>query len=940
MDDFASGQSGICLQCSACGEVFDIDGEAVSIGGLPACSECGGELVVPGMLELACCHCDFRVGPVGFQDAPQACPECGWAIDIVQQDTEATPPPPTKPPEEETPPEEEPPPPEALPPTSSSQTPSRANTIPLAEGHQSSYEDNTAGITERVFGKYEIIEEIARGGMGIVYKARDPDLDRELALKVLIAGEGASEELLKRFIREAKAAASIRHPNVVPVHDVGRVKSQYYFTMDFIEGVSFDKIFSSKWMPVEEVVAHIRDIAKALEMAHSTGIIHRDIKPANIMYDVKNQRAMLTDFGLAKELEGNTMLSMTGMMMGSPAYMSPEQAKGMVHSVDHRSDIYSMGVVLYEGATGEQPFTGETIIDIVKKTVSEDPLPPRKIAPDKVDAALQNIILKCLEKDPANRYQDMRELVDDLNSYLAGHGARAKAPSLVGVYWRKLKNRPMALATVIGAPFVLVGVVAVLRFAVFAPTILDMAEDAISSKDIKRQIGAVCDISATIAKGKLSSSKERQRAFSLLARCATSGKKDLAIQAYQAFEKIADPDSIPVLIDIVNSPSIPSNIKHAALLALSSAVAGKTADGGKAGRDVRDRVGGVFAEIAENRSEPLENRVAAIRGIGDSWPANAMKTLLKFAEDINEDESVRITALQMIERKMTAGSPTMNRVLALAADPNPRIRSVAGTTMQNACNNNTSILDLYGVKGSASVSRQLGNVLLKNVQNQGKIIDMVNDMDGRGQPKKSEKKASKPASKLEFLLGKMKNGTSGERTSAAYELGKLGNPKALDALFDRVALPDPDPDVVRVAAAAIAKLGVAKHHLTSKILELLGRSESIVREQAVFLVGESGNSAALGKIAELAATERNVRVLRAMANILRRADGKTALPALESILAATADRNNVVAVDCVKSMAAFGEQAVPTLKKCLESPNVNVKRAASNAIREIKGGGA
>ncbi len=927
MDDVESEQSGTILQCSACGEIFDIGEETVSIGGLPACSECGGELVIPGSLELACCHCDFRAGPVGFRDAPQACPECGWAIDVIGQDSEAVPP------TVEPTPKDEP----ALA-AAPVKDPSREDTIPLAVNRQSPTEGEASGITEHSFGKYEIIEEIARGGMGIIYKARDPDLDRELALKVLIAGEGASEELLKRFIREAKAAARIRHPNVVPVHDVGHVKSQYYFTMDFIEGVSFDQIFSSKWMPVEEMAAHMRNIAKALAMAHSMGIVHRDIKPANIMYDIKNQRAMLTDFGLAKELDGNTMLSMTGMMMGSPSYMSPEQAKGMVRAVDHRSDIYSMGVVLYEGATGEQPFTGETIIDIVKKTVSEDPLPPRKLAPDKVDAALQNIILKCMEKDPENRYQSMQELVDDLNSYLAGHGARAKAPSLVGVYWRKLKNRPLALAAVVGTPFVLAGIAAVLKFAVFAPTVLDMAEDAISSNDIRRQIGAVCDISDSIGKGGLPSPKERRRAFSLLARCAKSGKKDLAIQACQAFEKIADPDSIPVIVDLVAAENASNDVKHAAILALRAAVAGKTADGRKAGRDARDSAGEIFAEIAENRSEPLENRVDAIRGIGAAWPANAMKTLLKHAENVEEDVEVRIAALQMIESKMTAGSPTMNRVLALTADPNPKIRATAETTMKNACDNNTSILDLYGVKKrAASVSKQLGNVLLKNAQNQRKIVDMIDDMEGRNRQKKSEKKAGKPVSKLEFLLGKLRKGTPDEKTSAAYELGKLGNPKALDALFERVSLPDSDAGVVRVAAAAIAKLGVAKHHLTPKVLDLLGRSESIVREQAVFLIGESGDSAALGKVAELAPKEKNIRVLRAMANILRRADADTALPALESILAATADRSNVAAAECVKSMAAFGEQAVPALKKCLDSPNVNVKRAAANAIKEITG---
>jgi hypothetical protein len=293
------------LQCLECGEIFITD-DPVSVGGLPLCGDCGGALTIPGVLEIACCNCDFTQKVTGINvNECSACPKCGWALDVISQDIEtdekegiddtiqkesdyaelnsdatialaASPVTPTEnlnvdiaaPAVQKTGetiailPEKENYPDDDIP-------PSAETVIVNSPPPPKLKKEETTGISEKNFGKYEILGEIARGGMGIIYRVMDPDLKRELALKVLIAGEGASEDLLKRFMREARAAAQMNHPNVVPIHEVGNIKGQYYFTMDLIEGTSFDKIVAGKWMPVDEQVGHIRDIAQALKVAHS-----------------------------------------------------------------------------------------------------------------------------------------------------------------------------------------------------------------------------------------------------------------------------------------------------------------------------------------------------------------------------------------------------------------------------------------------------------------------------------------------------------------------------------------------------------------------------------------------------------------------------------------------------------------------------------------------
>jgi tetratricopeptide (TPR) repeat protein/tRNA A-37 threonylcarbamoyl transferase component Bud32 len=279
-----------------------------------------------------------------------------------------------------------------------------------------------AGRLTRV-GKYEILDELGRGGMGVVYKARHPGLDRVVALKTLIAT--GSPEHVERFLREARSAARMgKHPNLVQVHDVGEEAGVYYFTMEFIEGESFDREIHLKKPDPRRVATVVEQVARGLAQAHAEGIVHRDLKPANILVD-GGGRPLVTDFGLAKEVGAGSSVSVAGQVLGTPAYMSPEQAEGKLDTVGERSDVYGLGTILYEGLTRKPPFEGAGNIELLRKVTGTDPVPPSRLAPG-VPRDLEVICLKCLAKRPDDRYDSAAALADDLKRFLDGEPILAR----------------------------------------------------------------------------------------------------------------------------------------------------------------------------------------------------------------------------------------------------------------------------------------------------------------------------------------------------------------------------------------------------------------------------------------------------------------------------------------------------------------------------------
>ena len=269
----------------------------------------------------------------------------------------------------------------------------------------------------RCFGDYELLEEIARGGMGVVYRARQTSLGRIVALKMILAGPFASKEIIQRFRGEVTAAALLQHPNIVAIHDVGIHDGQHYFSMDYVEGQNLSQLVGTRPLPPAKAARYVKLIAEAIQYAHQQGILHRDLKPSNVLVDASDQ-PRITDFGLAKRLDGDASLTLTGQMLGSPNFMPPEQASAQRGKVGRHSDVYGLGAILYHLLTARPPFQAESFESVIHQVLNTEPVSPRLLN-SSVPPDLETICVKCLQKEPSHRYQSAQELADELESFSA-----------------------------------------------------------------------------------------------------------------------------------------------------------------------------------------------------------------------------------------------------------------------------------------------------------------------------------------------------------------------------------------------------------------------------------------------------------------------------------------------------------------------------------------
>jgi len=344
---------------------------------------------------------------------------------------------------------------------------------PELEDRKSKIENRTA----RYFGDYELLEEIARGGMGVVYRARHLKLERVVAVKMILAGQFASKQIIQRFRGEVTAAALLQHPNIVAIHDVGIHDGQHYFSMDYVEGQSLSQLVGNRPLPSAKAARYVKLVAEAIHYAHQQGILHRDLKPSNVLVDASDQ-PRITDFGLAKRFgvpplasakppaqpgsggqasgpakagtpnepaEAGTpymeSFTLTGQMLGSPNFMPPEQASSQRGKVGRHSDVYGLGAILYYLLTARPPFQAESFESVIHQLLNTEPVSPRLLNPS-VPPDLETICVKCLQKEPARRYQSAQELADELGRFLSGKPIHARPIAPLERFWRWCWRNP------------------------------------------------------------------------------------------------------------------------------------------------------------------------------------------------------------------------------------------------------------------------------------------------------------------------------------------------------------------------------------------------------------------------------------------------------------------------------------------------------------------
>jgi eukaryotic-like serine/threonine-protein kinase len=364
----------------------------------------------------------------------------------------------------------------------------------------------SASQTVKYFGDYELLSEIARGGMGVVYKARQVNLNRLVALKMILAGQLASDEDVKRFYTEAEAAAALEHPGIVPIFEIGQHNDQHFFSMGFVDGGSLADKIKEGPLPSKEAASYTKKVAEAIAYAHSKGVIHRDLKPANILLD-RNDEPKVTDFGLARRTESNSDLTRTGAVMGTPSYMPPEQAAGRTDQVGPLADVYSLGAILYCLLTGRPPFQASNPLDTLMQVMEREPVSVTTLNPA-AHRDLETICHKCLQKDPAKRYASAQELADDLGRWLSGEPIQARAVSSSERAWRWVKRHKAVSASVAAtAAAVLIGSAVSVWFGLAATREATRARNAEKKANESTHAAQTAEANAFSANDKLSQAK-------------------------------------------------------------------------------------------------------------------------------------------------------------------------------------------------------------------------------------------------------------------------------------------------------------------------------------------------------------------------------------------------------------------------------------------------
>ncbi len=749
-----------------------------------------------------------------------------------------------------------------------------------AAGKPASGEISVEGMETKpkFLGRYHILSEIARGGMGVVYKARDPKLNRVVALKVLLAGEGASRESIARFVREARSAAGLKHPGIVQVHDFGEVEGQHFFTMDYVDGRPLDDLIKSGELSTDAALEIILVVARSLQFAHEKGIIHRDLKPPNILI-TRDGAPVLTDFGLAKDI-GDTSLSITGTIFGTPAYMSPEQAQGHSAQIDGRSDVYSLGSVLYELLTGAQPFGGETIYDVITQVVTMDPPPPAEINRH-LDPDLSTICLKALEKDAARRYQSIGEMADDIQAYLSGDAISARPLSAFEKLGRALRRRAKSIVWALAGAAAAAALVFGLWYLLARDRLAEVAEN-LASPRVELRLSSAENLVAEISAGKFEGG-ELERAENLI------------------IDKLADKDN---------------RLRRLALKFLAE-------------REL-DRAGERVVRMIN--SEPdLEVRMAALRCRFANTPKGLPSALLALARDRGADRDLRLEAIRTLGpvAGLSVKVPLIRLKLANSQDRafcRAIDRALANITPRNV------VLSYYHISESGEALQFAARTISKLQAKDRELQRLIDEIDGVDGPAPKPKKR-KP---LAYVLTRLKSKKSAQRLMAVHDLGEIGHRDCVKPLIG--ALRDENAQVALAAAEAAAAIGIDEH---SDVVVKVVRDKKLSggsRGAAAHLLGLAKVRSAAEAIAKSLGAEKNAAAAALMAHALARLGvRKNVEPALAVALSEGAPVLRAAAAEALGKVGARSKEAVEALLKASDDPEKPVAAAATDALTAIAG---
>lgn len=748
--------TGIALRCATCGATPSRD--YVQPGAVAACV-CGARLALAAPTVFACVGCGVRSKPalIDLHEA-RPCPTCSLplAAGVLPAGEQPT---------------------VLVEPAAPVESPFISWTPGDPDVHDSraTAHGRTAAGTALApgsrFGRYEIVRELARGGMGIVCVARDPALKREVALKVLIAGELATPEAIARFAREARAAGQLRHPNIVAVHDAGDIDGRHYFTMDLVRGQELAKLLDNGGVARPHALAWLRDIARAVHHAHEHGIIHRDLKPQNIIIDEQG-RPLVMDFGLAKDVSSQTFQSLSGAIFGTPAYMSPEQARGDIRRIDRRSDVYSLGVILYEAATGRRPFGGDTLFDTMRAVVNDEPAAPHLLRPD-IDADLDTVILRCLEKDPAHRYPTAKALADDLDALLSGRPVSARPLPAPLRLWRRLRRHPVALAGGIGGAVALVLIVLLLS----GESLVGRLERELASSDETVVAAATTLLAGEIRAGRLQGSDHEQALKLLRARIghAPEAAERTALAALVAAQDAA---SGPLALTRASDATAPVAVRSAAA---EAAVALVTTDTPPAAGTL------LAAAVACGDADLAAILSGAAMRLDHDGTTSALTPVLTDPSRAPRWRAQLVAAVGAHRPPLHAAS--MRLLLRLAGDSEPRVGDAAARALE-LVRTREQVLAFYGLEGNtAALAAGMGRMAQAIAERERLMYQLGDD-------------APTADNAVAVIARRLSSGTVDERLAAAWDLGRFADGAVIPPLV--AAIDDPISAVRRTALRSLA----------------------------------------------------------------------------------------------------------------------------------------